>query len=115
MATQFWQQLDQLVASGALVIDRPKGTAHPRYPGFVYPYDYGYLGGTHSMDGGGIDVWVGSLPERRLTAIAVTLDLEKRDSEIKLLIGCAEAEIQAILAVHNNGPQSAILVRRPER
>ncbi len=114
MDTQFWRQLDELMSSGTLVIDRPRGSAHPRYPAFVYPYDYGYLGDTRSMDGGGIDVWVGSLPERRLAAIAVTLDLEKRDSEIKLLIGCTEAELQAILAVHNTGPQSAILVRRPE-
>lgn len=52
----FWQALDRLVAECETVIDRPKGTAHPRWPEFVYPLDYGYLRGTSSMDGGGIDV-----------------------------------------------------------
>jgi inorganic pyrophosphatase len=43
-----------------IVIDRPKGTVHPKYPEFAYQVDYGYLKDTSSMDGAGIDVWVGS-------------------------------------------------------
>lgn len=58
----FWAALDELVATSTVRIDRPKGTAHPRYPSFIYPLDYGYLEGTQAADGGGIDVWVGSLP-----------------------------------------------------
>ncbi len=41
-----WTRLDGLVASRDVVIDRPKGTTHPRFPGLVYPLDYGYLKGT---------------------------------------------------------------------
>ena len=43
------------------------------------------------MDGGGIDVWVGS-GEKTVDAIMCIVDMMKRDSEIKLLIGCTEEE-----------------------
>jgi len=33
----FWQKLDSLVASSEIAIDCPRGTAHPRYPEFIYP------------------------------------------------------------------------------
>lgn len=56
----FWNALDQLVNTSEIVIDRPKGSSHPKYPDFVYKLDYGYLKNTSSMDGAGIDVWVGS-------------------------------------------------------
>ena len=109
----FWSHLDALVSSSRLVIDRPAGTPHPRYPDFIYPFDYGYLEGTRSMDGGGIDAWVGSLPERRVTAVIVTVDLGKRDAELKLLLGCTPPEARAILATHNSGSQAGLLIFRP--
>ena len=56
----FWNALDELVNTSEIVIDRPKGSAHPRFPDFIYRVDYGYLRNTSSMDGAGIDVWVGS-------------------------------------------------------
>ena len=58
--TGFWELLDKLVESSEIVIDRPNGTAHPRYPDFIYEVDYGYLKNLSSPDGDGIDVWVGS-------------------------------------------------------
>lgn len=109
----FWGVLDELVAGAEICIDRPRGTAHPRYPDLVYPLDYGYLKHTTSGDGAGIDVWRGSLPERRVTAVVCTVDIIKRDSEIKLLIGCTEDEARTILAIHNSGPQAALLLSRP--
>jgi inorganic pyrophosphatase len=57
-------------------------------------------------------VWVGSLPERELTAIVCTADLEKRDAEIKLLLGCTREEVAGILAFHNQGSQAGLLVVR---
>jgi inorganic pyrophosphatase len=108
----FWQSLDLLVSESSIVIDRPGGTPHPRYPDFLYPFDYGYLQGTHSNDGSGIDIWRGTMPEQRVTAIIVTVDLLKRDSEIKLLIGCTPEEQQTILRVHEDGAQSALLIIR---
>lgn len=111
--SEFWSALDELVSHSNIVIDRPKGSAHPRYPDFIYPVDYGYLKGTFSMDGEGIDVWRGSDSSQTLTAIICTVDLVKRDSEVKLLLGCTEAEIQTILAFHNGSDlMKGMLVRR---
>ena len=84
---EFWNALDNLVANSEIIIDRPKGTVHPKYPNFIYKVDYGYLKDTSSMDGAGIDVWVGS-GEKQVDAIMCTVDLIKKDSEIKILIGC---------------------------
>jgi len=109
----FWTTADRLVAESAIRIERPKGTAHPQYPSFRYPLDYGYLENTRAMDGGGIDVWRGSLPSLTVSAVVCTVDMVKRDSEIKRLIGCTREETQTILAIHNTGSQSAILMERP--
>ena len=98
---QFWQATDKLISSGNIVIDRPKGSSHPRFPNIIYKLDYGYIESTASMDGGGIDVWQGSLPEAKCDAIICTVDLLKRDSEIKLLIGCTEEEKQIAYNFHN--------------
>ena len=112
MNHDFWDHLEALVAAGQLVIDRPRGSAHPRYPGFIYPLDYGYLAGTTAADGDGIDVWIGSLPERRVTGIIATVDLLKRDAEIKVLLGCTAEEARSALAMHRNGDQAALLIER---
>lgn len=109
----FWSSLDELVATSRWNVDRPKGTAHPRYPSLLYPVDYGYLENTRSPDGGGIDIWVGSQPEKRANAVVCTVDMFKRDSEIKILIGCTPHEREQILAVHNDRSQAAILIERP--
>lgn len=110
---QYWQGMDRLVSELELVIDRPRGTAHPRFPDFVYPYDYGYLRGTQAMDAGGIDIWAGSQRGRGVTGVICTVDLLKMDAEIKILVGCTAEEAQSILRLHNEGPQSAILIMRP--
>lgn len=109
----FWQALDELVARSQVVIDRPRGTVHPRYPAMRYEVDYGYLDGTQAMDGGGVDVWRGSDPTGLLDAVVCTVDLVKGDTEVKLLIGCTEEEKQAILRFHNDSRHmKGILVRR---
>ena len=117
MEASFWTQLDALIESTEIVIDRPRGSAHPRYPSFVYPLDYGYLQGTSGADGQEIDVWLGSAAERRLDAIVCTVDLLKRDVEVKLLIGCTENEQAAICQFHNAGNSMAaiLLGREPMR
>lgn len=114
METQFWSCLDELIKTSKIVIDRPKGTAHPRYPNLIFPLDYGYLEGTTAADSGGIDVWTGTAKHRKLTAIACTIDMKKKDAEIKLIIGCTEEEIGIIKKFHNGRYQSAIIIRREE-
>jgi inorganic pyrophosphatase len=108
----FWGKLDRLVATSSLVIDRPKGSPHPRYPSFRYPLDYGYLQGTCSPDGDGIDVWIGGRADISVTGIIATLDLDKRDAELKLLLGCTKEEAQMVLAIHNQGSQAGVLIER---
>ncbi|WP_454053584.1 hypothetical protein [Clostridium sp. Marseille-Q7071] len=49
---EFWIMLDGLVNSSKIVIDRPTGSRHPKYPDMLYEVDYGYLKNTKSMDGG---------------------------------------------------------------
>ena len=108
----FWNALDELVNSSEIVIDRPKGSAHPRFPNFIYRVDYGYLKNTASMDGAGIDVWVGS-GERKIDAIMCIVDLMKKDSEIKILIGCTEEEKMEIYRMHNETQyMKGVLIRR---
>ena len=109
----FWQTLSTLVSGSEIVIDRPKGSTHPRYSDFIYPLDYGYLKGTTAMDGGGIDVWRGS-KFTGVDAIMCIVDLVKRDSEIKVLIGCTEEEEMIIYRAHNRTDfMKGILIQRP--
>ena len=110
---EFWTALDKLVASSEIVIDRPKGTRHPRYPDMIYDVDYGYLKNTSSMDGGGIDVWKGTDSEQKIDAVMCIVDLLKRDSEIKVLIGCTKEEKEKIFHLHNDSEyMKGILISR---
>lgn len=92
----FWQQWMSLIKTNAIILDRPKGTRHPRHPDMIYPLDYGYIEGTSASDGDGIDVWFGSLGEKTLTGILCTFDTIKHDAEIKLLIGCTTTDVTVI-------------------
>lgn len=105
--TSFWVEMTGMLASQAVIIDRPRGSSHPRYQDMIYPLDYGYLADTTSGDGDGIDVWLGSLTIRNqkasfrmLTGILCTFDTLKRDTEIKLLLGCNRADIEIIRDFH---------------
>ena len=108
----FWKALDELVSNSEIVIDRPRGSAHPRFPNFIYKVDYGYLKDTASMDGAGIDVWVGS-GDKRIDAIMCIVDLMKCDSEIKILMGCTEEEKLEVYKTHNETQyMKGVLIRR---
>ena len=122
----FWKALDELVSNSEIVIDRPRGSAHPRFPNFIYKVDYGYLKDTTSMDGAGIDVWVGSgsmdgggidvwvgSGEKKIDAIMCIVDLRKKDSEIKILVGCTEEEKLEVYKTHNETQyMKGVLIRR---
>lgn len=110
----FWSAIDELVASASIIIDRPKNSAHPRYSDMIYPVDYGYLDGTTASDGGGIDVWIGSDPAKSADVVMCTVDLVKRDAEIKILLGCSESEIQAIARFMQTKWMGWLMIRRTE-
>lgn len=108
----FWDFIDRLVTGSRVVIDRPCGSTHPRYPDLIYPLDYGFLDGTRTVDGGGVDVFVGSLMERTLDALVLTVDLVKREVEIKLILGCTPVEKRVVLDFLIGTGMCAYLVSR---
>jgi len=112
----FWKALEVLVDGSQVIVDRPKGAAHPRFPSLIYPLDYGYLKGTTTMDGGGIDIWRGSSPQPTVDAIICTVDLMKKDSEIKILLGCTPEEMKLAYEFHNQGSvmKGMLIIRNNE-
>ncbi|PWK91082.1 inorganic pyrophosphatase [Lentzea atacamensis] len=90
----FFAGLDELVRTSDVVVDRPRGTAHPRYQDAVYPLDYGHLGDTTGGDGDGIDVFVGTATGAGVTGVLLTADVLKRDAEVKILLDCTPAEAE---------------------
>jgi inorganic pyrophosphatase len=113
MKDDYWAFLDQLISDCQVIIDRPKGSHHPRYPQVVYPVDYGYLEGTTSSDGHGIDVYRGSHAGSGISAVLVTVDMYKQDAEIKVILDCLEDEIQMAFNLSNESSMRALLIRRP--
>ena len=109
----FWEYINKLVNTNEIIIDRPKGTKHPKYPDMVYEVDYGYIKGTTTTDNGGIDVFKGSLQNKDINTILCTIDLLKKDIEIKILIGCTETEKQTIYNFLNNSEfMKAIMIEK---
>jgi inorganic pyrophosphatase len=114
MNEDFWDFLQNLVNSHKIVIDRPKGSAHGRFKGEQYPVNYGYLEGTSSMDLDGIDVWIGSNGGRKVVGILCTIDLHKKDTEVKIILDCTDEEIVLIKNFVNTGQMRAIFVKKGE-
>jgi inorganic pyrophosphatase len=110
---KFWNGLQELINESKVVIDRPKGSAHPRISAAIYPVDYGYLEGTSAGDGEGIDVWRGSLASADFDSIVCTVDSSKKDAEIKILLGCSADDKQKIIHFLNQGAMAAMLIHRP--
>lgn len=115
MDSEFWKHMECLVAAAKIVIDRPKGSSHPRFQNISYPIDYGYLEGTKSSDGAGIDVWIGSESADEINGCMVTIDLQKMDSEIKIVLGCTGEEILMIKNFHNSNDMKAIFIPNKEK
>jgi inorganic pyrophosphatase len=109
---QFWKDMQQLIHTGSILIDRPRHSAHPRYPEMIYPLDYGYLENTMSSDGEGIDVWLGSTNNKTLTGILCTFDKLERDAEIKFLPGCSPTDIKQILDFYDED-MSVLYIQNP--
>jgi inorganic pyrophosphatase len=106
----YWDALKRLVQEHKIIIDRPKGSAHPKYPTIIYPIAYGYLENTTTVDGNGIDIFVGSLGSNTIQGIICTVDLLKHDAEIKILYNCTSDEIQSALVLLNGKYMSAMFV-----
>jgi len=109
----FWTAIGALVHDSEIIIDRPKGSHHPSYPEITYPVDYGYLKNTTAMDGNGVDIWRGSGTSLKIDAVICTIDLMKKDSEVKILIGCTHGEKNMILEFYNrNKYMKGLIIER---
>jgi inorganic pyrophosphatase len=112
MKNDFWEYLQQLVDTSRIIIDRPKSSIHHRYPDSTYPVDYGFLNGTTTIDSGGVDIWVGSLGDKKVVGALCTVDLLKKDTELKILYDCTDDEIQAIIHFVNTNQMRALFVKK---
>jgi len=109
----FWQRTEALLSSHKIVIARPRGSRHPRFPDLIYPLDYGYLESTTGSDGQEIDVWRGSLPGNHLSGVICTVDSLKNDAEVKLLVACTNTEINIVDRFYNdNDLMSGLVIAR---
>jgi inorganic pyrophosphatase len=112
-----WQLWEQLIDERGIVIDRPRGEAHPLYPDMVYPYDYGYVPGTAAADGHEVDAFVG----RVQTGLVGLIALVHEPSGIvdpKLLVNLTLQDAQAIMAFLDQGdpgPDLDLVWRQPAR
>lgn len=91
-----WDAWEALVRERGVELDRPRGTAHPRFPSVIYPLDYGFVPGTLSTDGEGIDAFVGTAREEagaNLVGAILTQDHRQGKREAKLLWRCTPEEI----------------------
>jgi len=70
-----------------VVIDRPLGSAHPKYPNTVYPVNYGYIPNTVGGDGEEQDVYLLGVdrPVESCTCRVIGIIHRRRDREDKLV------------------------------
>jgi inorganic pyrophosphatase len=108
----FFNAFETMIEENGVTIDRPRGSAHPRFPSRIYQIDYGYINETKSQDGEGIDVYQGDEESLGIVGIICIVDTMKKDSEIKVLFRCSEANIQTALKMSNNGLMHGVLMRR---
>ena len=111
MNNDFWFMLKTIVATSEIVIDRPRNTAHPRYPDFIYPVDYGFLKGTSASDGSEIDIWVGTSDIKEINGILCTIDPIKKDLETKIVYACTDSEIELICKKMNEVLRAVFIPR----
>jgi inorganic pyrophosphatase len=109
----YWNFIEDMIDKNGFVIDRKKGTAHPRYAHMIYPIDYGYIENTQSTDNNEIDIFVGSKNGKGVVGVINTIDKMKNDIEAKIVFNCSYREIKMILSFLNNSDyMKAIFIRR---
>lgn len=70
-----------------VIIDRPLGSKHPKN-GFIYEANYGYIPGTKSPDGEGLDAYyLGTdKPIKKAKGICIAIIHRTNDNDDKLII-----------------------------
>ncbi|MCF2653203.1 inorganic diphosphatase [Anaeromassilibacillus senegalensis] len=87
------------------VMDRPLGSAHPRYPDMIYPVNYGYVPGVMAGDGAEQDVYVigPTVPLKVFDGVVVAVVHRFDDCEDKWVVAeqtglYSEDELRAAVA-----------------
>jgi len=108
----FWENLDLIIKKYGYTVDRPKGSRHPRFQKFIYPFDYGFIPFTKSSDGAGLDIWIGTANNGKVTGLLNITDMDKFDTEMKVLYSCTKEEMEEIYRINNMIMMKAILIYR---
>ncbi len=71
-----------------VVMDRPLGSAHPRYPDLIYPVNYGYVPGVLAPDGEEQDAYVLGVdrPLTQFTGVVIAVIHRMDDVEDKWVV-----------------------------
>ena len=100
-----------------IIIDRPLGSAHPRYPGLIYPLNYGYISKTLSGDGGEIDVYLRGVTEPVLNYTARVVAVVHRENDVEDKLVCApegsvfsRGQIEGAVAFQERYFQSTVIL-----
>ena len=97
-----WRRWERLINDRGIVIDRPRGQPHPRYPDMIYRCDYGHVPGTTAGDGEELDVFVGAEHGGLVGLINLTHQ-PSGISEPKLLVNMSRADADGLLAFLDRG------------
>jgi len=66
-----------------VIIDRPKGSAHPDYPDIVYPLNYGYIKDILAPDGEAQDVYVLGVDEPLVNFTGEVIAAIRRENDVE--------------------------------
>jgi inorganic pyrophosphatase len=97
-----WRRWERLINERGIVIDRPRGQAHPHYADMIYPCDYGHVPGTIAADGEELDVFVGS-DHVGLGGLINLTHQPTGISEPKLLMNVSRADADRLMAFLDRG------------
>jgi inorganic pyrophosphatase len=90
-----WATWEATWKKSGVIVDRPRGSSHPRYSKMIYPIDYGHIPSTVGGDDEEVDVFVGRTATGIVGAI-FTKDALKGNEEMKLLINMSKEEIYRV-------------------
>lgn len=112
-----WPFWERLIDERGIVIDRPRGHAHPLYPDMIYPCDYGHIPGAAAADGHAIDGFVGPVQTGLVGLIALTHP-PSGIADPKLLVNLTQQDANDIVAFLDRGdpgPDLHVVSRQPAR
>ena len=109
----FWQKVDALFYASTVKPVKKKGETNDNFADLVHPLDYGKIEDLASVNGKGVGVYCGSGNVNQITALVVAADILAKELDVKILAGCNEEEVDAVLHYLNQTDfQKTILIRR---